>query len=105
MCKNEDVESELDPTWVEELIDDIAKSIVREIAVQDISSQIDAANQAAHNAQTAADEAKSAVDAARNVVDEVDDIVKETLDGYATEDYVNKAIESVDISSQLESLA
>lgn len=94
----------LDDSWVQELITSIAENVAQKIADIEVKEQVDAAQEAAANAQSFALEAKTYADNAETTARTV---VEEALanSNYATEDYVDKAISSVDVSDQLENYA
>ena len=91
LCDCEDVINNIDDTWIQELVTDIAEKVADEIKNVAVGEQVAAAENAAIRAETAADNAEQTVTNA--------------LTGYATEEYVNAAIDGVDVSEQLNDYA
>ena len=91
LCDCKDVINNIDDSWVQEFIADIAEKIADEIKDVAVGEQVANAENAANRAENAANSAKSTVENA--------------LVGYATENYVDNKIAEVDISEQLENYA
>ena len=91
LCDCEDVVNNIDDTWVQELITDIAERVASQIADVEVAGQVEAAQNAANRAEDAADRTEQSITNA--------------LVGYATEVYVNEKIAEVDVSEQLEDYA
>ena len=91
MCDCEDVINDIDDTWVQTLVTDIAEKIAEEIKEVAVGEQVAAAENAANRAETAADNAEQTV--------------KNALNGYATESYVDEKVADVDVSEQLQNYA
>ena len=102
LCDCEDVINNIDDTWMQELITDIAEKVASQIADVEVAGQVEAAQNAAASAQASANAAsqyaENASDAATNAVNEV-------LGDYATKTYVDDAVAGVDVTEQLESYA
>ena len=98
LCDCEDVVNEIDSSWVQELITDVAEKIADEIKDVAIGEQVSKAEAAAQAAQDAQAEAEKA---AENASSAASDAVNSVLEGYATTKYVDDAIASVDVSEQL----
>ena len=98
LCDCEDVINNIDDSWMQELVTDIAKKVADEIKNVAIGEQVRAAEAAADNAERFASNAQryanDAASAATNAVNEV-------LDDYATTDYVDEAVAGVDVTEQL----
>ena len=91
ICDCEDVINNIDDSWLQELVTDVAEKIADEIKNVAVGEQVTAAENAADRAETAANNAEQTV--------------ANALVGYATETYVNEKVESVDVSDQLENYA
>ena len=87
MCDCQDVMNEIDDTWLQELVTDIAEKVADEIKNVAVGEQVAAAEAAADRAEAAAENAEQAT--------------KNALVGYATESYVDEAVASVDVTEQL----
>ena len=84
-----DEEINVDDSWVQELVNDVAEKVASQIASAEIGSQVTAAENAAARAEQAATNAENAVE---NVL---------ATKGYATETFVKDEIAKVDVSGQL----
>ena len=91
ICDCEDVINNIDGTWLQELVTDVAEKIAEEIADVEIGAQVSAAEDAAARAESAAINAQNTVTSA--------------LVGYATEQFVKNEIEKIDVSDQLDDYA
>lgn len=100
MCDCEDVINEIDDTWLQELITDIAKNVANEIKDVAIGEQVEAAERAATEAEQSANSAKQYADNAFSAATEA---VNSILSDYATTTYVDEAVAGVDVTEQLSS--
>ena len=91
LCDCEDTVNNIDDSWLQELVTDIAENIANEIKDVAVGEQVAAAENAAERAETAANNAEQSV--------------ANALNGYATETYVDNAVAGVDVSEQLENYA
>ena len=98
MCDCEDVINNIDDTWLQELITDIAKSVADEIKNVSVGEQVAEAKKAATEAEGYAEESRQY---ANNASSAAIKAVESVLDDYATKDYVDEAIESIDVTEQL----
>ena len=113
LCDCEDVINNIDDSWMQELITDIAENIAEEIKDIAVGEQVEAAEQAAIRAESAANNAEDAVKNALNgyateqfVQEEIAKVdVTEQLRDYATIDYVDEAVAGVDVTEQLKDYA
>lgn len=102
LCDCEDVVNNIDDSWMQELITDIAENIAEEIKDIAVGEQVEAAEQAARNAQESANVASQYAENASNAATEA---LNEVLGDYATTDYVDTAIKGVDVTEQLKDYA
>ena len=93
LCDCEDVINNIDDSWIQELVTDIAEKVADEIKNVSIGEQVKAAEDAADRAE------QSANDAANAATNAVNAVIKD----YATLDYVDRAIDSIDVTDQLAS--
>lgn len=98
LCDCEDVINNIDDTWMQELVTDIAKNIADEIKNVSVGEQVAAAESAAVTAKEYADNAKEYANSAASSATEA---VNNVLSGYATTGYVDEAIAGVDVTEQL----
>lgn len=98
-CNCEDTINHIDDSWMQELVTDIATKVAEEIKNVAVGEQVAAAEKAADEAEESANIAKGYAETASNVASEV---VRLALEDYATTDYVNEAINGVDVTEQLE---
>ena len=98
LCDCEDTINNIDDTWLQELVSDIAKSVADEIKNVSVGEQVEVAKQAAAEAEEYAEEAKQYADNASSAAIEA---VEGVLDDYAKTEYVDKAISSIDVTEQL----
>ena len=100
MCDCEGVINNIDDTWLQELVTDIAEKVANEIKDVAVGEQVTAAENAAIAAEQSADSARQyAEDASAAATKAVNNV----LEGYATTDYVDKAVAGVDVTEQLAS--
>jgi hypothetical protein len=102
ICDCEDVVNNIDDSWVQELITNIAENIAEEIKDIAVGEQVEAAEQAALSAQQSANVASQYAENASNAATEA---LNEVLGDYATTDYVDTAIAGVDVTEQLKDYA
>lgn len=92
---------ELDDSWVQELVTDIAENVAIQIGEVQVADQVAAAQRAAARAEAAADNAQTTINTAlndyytKNDVDEMVSNVTVDLTGYATETYVQEQIDAI----------
>lgn len=98
MCDCEDVINNIDDTWLQELITDIAEKVADEIKNVAVGEQVTAAQNAAAEAEQSANSAKQY---AENASSAAAVAVNSALKDYATTTYVDEAIAGVDVSEQL----
>lgn len=98
ICDCEEVVNNIDDSWIQELITDVAEKVANEIKDVAVGEQVRAAEEAANRAETAKGEAEKAAEEAFSAAQ---DAVNTVLDGYATTDYVDSAIAGVDVTEQL----
>ena len=100
LCDCEDVVNNIDDSWVQELVTDIAEKIAEEIKDVAIGGQVAAAENAAASAKQYAENAEQfAKDASSSAAE----IVNQALGNYATTQYVDDAVAGVDVTEQLAS--
>ena len=102
ICDCEDVINNIDDSWMQELITDIAENIAEEIKDIAVGEQVEAAENAARAAQESANVASQYAANAGNAATEA---LNKVLGGYATTDYVNTAVAGVDVTEQLKDYA
>ena len=102
ICDCEDVVNNIDDSWIQELVTNIAEKIADEIKDVAVGEQVVAAENAAESAKQYAGEAEQY---ANNASSAATDAVNLVLENYATTDYVNEQIASVDVSEQLKDYA
>ena len=100
LCDCEDVINNIDDSWVQELVTDIAKEIANEIKNVSVGEQVKVAENAAVRAETAATNAEQS---ATNASSAATEAVNTVLENYATTTYVDEAIAGVDVTEQLSS--
>ena len=113
ICDCEEVINQIDDTWLQDLVTDVAKAVASEIAGVSVGEQVAAAEDAAARAEGYAANAKATVESALNgyateqyVQDEIGKVdVTEQLKDYATTKYVDDAVAGVDVSEQLNDYA
>ena len=100
MCDCEDVVNNIDDSWVQELVADIARNIANEIKNVSVGEQVEAAKGHAESAEQFASNAKQSADDASNAAKNA---VNAILEDYATTKYVDDAVAGVDVTEQLAS--
>ena len=91
LCDCEDVINNIDDSWIQELITDVAERVADEIKNISIGDQVKAAEDAADRAEQSAEDAANAANKA----------VSNVIGDYATLEYVDAAINSIDVTDQL----
>ena len=99
-CDCEEVINNIDDSWMQELVTDIATKVAEEIKNVAVGEQVKAAENAAAAAEESANIAKGYADSAATAATEV---VNSTLKDYATTKYVDEAVAGVDVTEQLAS--
>ena len=102
LCDCEDVVNNIDDTWMQELITDIAEKVANQIADVEVAGQVEAAENAALSAKQSRDEAREYADHAFVAATAA---VNAVLVDYATTDYVDEAVASIDVTEQLNDYA
>lgn len=118
LCGCSEAINNIDDTWLQELVTDIAKSIGQEIADLEVGAQVTAAENAAKRAESAVSDARAAAtdagNAATNAVNSVlsnyvpknklGDIVNKNGDEVTVEAYVKEAVTAIDVTDKLDGL-
>ena len=102
MCDCEDAVNDIDDSWMQELVTNIAEKIADEIKDVAVGEQVAAAENAAESAKQYASEAEQYANDASSAAT---DAVNLVLESYATTDYVDEVVASVDVSEQLKDYA
>ena len=100
LCDCEDVVNNIDDTWLQELVTDIAEKVADEIKNVAVGEQVTAAENAAINAEQSASNARQYAENASSAATEA---VNAALTNYATTKYVDEAVAGVDVTEQLAS--
>lgn len=100
MCDCEDAINNIDDTWLQELITDVAERVADEIKNVAVGEQVAAAENAAASAKQYASDAQQYANDASSAATEA---VNAALTNYATMTYVDEAISGVDVTEQLAS--
>ncbi len=100
LCDCEDVVNNIDDTWMQELVTDVAEKVADEIKNVAVGEQVAAAENAATEAKEFAEDAQKSAETAASVANTA---VTTALKDYAKTEYVDEAIASVDVSEQLQS--
>ena len=98
MCDCEDVINNIDDTWLQELITEVAEKVAEEIKNVAVGEQVKAAEVAAASAEQSANSARQYAENASSAAIEAVNMV---LTDYATTSYVDEAVAGVDVSEQL----
>lgn len=98
MCDCEDVINNIDDSWIQEFITDMAEKVADEIKDVAVGEQIEAAENAAEAAEQSANSAKQY---AENASSAATVAVNTVLGDYATKAYVDETVAGVDVSEQL----
>ena len=102
LCDCEDVVNNIDDSWIQELVTDVAEKVAEEIKNISIGEQVVAAENAAAESKQYAEESKQYAEDASTAATEA---LNTVLADYATIDYVDTAIDSIDVTDQLASYA
>ena len=102
LCDCEDVINNIDDSWMQELITDIAENIAEEIKDIAVGEQVEAAERAAESAQQSANAASQYAENASTAATEA---LNKVLGDYATTTYVDEAVAGVDVTEQLKDYA
>lgn len=98
LCDCNDVINNIDDSWMQELITDVAERVAEEIKNVAVGEQVAAAEQAASEAASSAETAKQYAESASSAATVA---VNAIIGDYATKKYVDDAVASVDVSEQL----
>lgn len=98
LCDCEEVINNIDDTWLQELVTDIATKVADEIKNVAVGEQVVAAENAAAAAEQSANSAKRYAESASSAATVA---VNTALRDYATKVYVDEAVAGVDVSEQL----
>lgn len=98
LCDCEKVTNNIDDTWLQELVTDIATKVADEIKNVAVGEQVVAAENAAAAAEQSANSAKRYAESASSAATVA---VNTALRDYATEAYVDEAVAGVNVSEQL----
>ena len=102
LCDCEDVINNIDDSWMQELVTNIAEKIASEIKDVSVGEQVEAAKNYATTAEQYADEAQQYAESAYS---SAENAVNLALKDYATTAYVDEAVAGVDVSGQLKDYA
>ena len=100
LCDCEDVINNIDDTWLQELVTNIAEKVADEIKNVAVGEQVEAARNAADEAERHSNNAKQY---AENASSAATTAVNSVLGNYATTKYVDDAVAGVDVTEQLAS--
>ena len=100
LCDCNDVINNIDDSWMQELITDVAEKVADEIKNVAVGEQVTAAENAAAQAEQSANTAKQYAETASSAATTA---VNTALRDYATTKYVDDAVAGVDVSEQLKS--
>ena len=98
LCDCEEVINNIDDSWVQKLVTDVATKVADEIKNVEVGEQVTAAENAAAAAEQSANSAKQYAKSASSAATEA---VNTALRDYATKVYVDEAVAGVDVSEQL----
>ena len=98
LCDCEEVTNNIDDSWVQKLVTDVATKVADEIKNVEVGEQVVAAKNAAAAAEQSANSAKQYAESASSTATEA---VNTALRDYATKVYVDEAVAGVDVSEQL----
>lgn len=98
LCDCEEVTNNIDGSWVQKLVTDVAKKVADEIKNVEVGEQVTAAENAAAAAEQSANSAKQYAESASSAATVA---VNTALRDYATKVYVDEAVAGVDVSEQL----
>lgn len=97
-CDCEEVINNIDDSWIQELVTDIAEKVANQIKDVAVGEQVKAAENAAASAEQYAESARQHSD---NAASAATNAVNTVLENYATIDYVDEAVAGVDVTEQL----
>ena len=100
LCDCENVVNNIDNSWMQELVSNIAERVADEIKNVAVGEQVTAAERAAASAERYADDARVYAENASKAATEA---VNTSLASYATTKYVDEAVAGVDVTEQLAS--
>lgn len=100
LCDCEETINNIDDTWLQELVTDIAEKVADEIKNVAVGEQVAAAESAAAESEQYAETARQYAETASSVATET---VNLALKDYATIKYVDEAVAGVDVTEQLTS--
>ena len=92
----------IDDSWVQELVTAVAKNVAEEVKNVSVGEQVQEAKDAASRAEAAAGNAEYFANSASSAATEA---TKAVLADYTTIEYVDEAIDGVDVTEQLEEYA
>ena len=98
LCDCEEVINNIDDSWVQKLVTDVATKVADEIKNVAVGEQVVAAENAAAAAEQSANSAKQYAESASSAATVA---VNTALRDYATKVYVDEAVAGVDVSEQL----
>ena len=98
LCNCKEVTNNIDDSWVQKLVTDVATKVADEIKNVEVGEQVTAAENAAAAAEQSANSAKQYAEIASSTATEA---VNTALRDYATKVYVDEAVAGVDVSEQL----
>ena len=98
LCDCEDVINNIDDSWMQELITEVAERVADEIKNVAVGEQVAAAEKAASEATSSAETAKGYAESASSAATVA---VNTIIGDYATKVYVDDAVKGVDVSEQL----
>ena len=98
LCDCEEVINNIDDSWVQKLVTDVATKVADEIKNVEVGEQVTAAENAAAAAEQSANSAKQYAESASSAATVA---VNTVLRDYATKAYVDEAVAGVDVSEQL----
>ena len=98
LCDCEEVINNIDDSWVQKLVTDVATKVADEIKNVEVGEQVTAAENAAAAAEQSANSAKQYAESASSAATVA---VNTVLRDYATKVYVDEAVAGVDVSEQL----
>ena len=98
LCNCKEVTNNIDDSWVQKLVTDVATKVADEIKNVEVGEQVTAAENAAAAAEQSANSAKQYAESASSAATVA---VNTALRDYATKVYVDEAVAGVDVSEQL----
>ena len=98
LCNCKEVTNNIDDSWVQKLVTDVATKVADEIKNVEVGEQVTAAENAAAAAEQSANSAEQYAKSASSAATEA---VNTALRDYATKVYVDEAVAGVDVTEQL----